>query len=218
MPGQCDDYDYIPPSPGPIQGTGVTGISLLYTYARTDLYRRQAILAACPPSPALRSRYTHRLLFHSTRIENNRPASFSAWTTRQPVRPPTPARLGYLHTVGAIGSQALRLRPRRKPFHSPRWSLAGTATQSRIFFSLLVRSAPNEGWSCAEPGSSLQGLHLRSTSTATPCSLTFTYLYLPSWSSHTTHPIEVFSQLRLSASTCLSLLKAALTQQAIHAS
>lgn len=183
LQGQCDGYLH-------------PRYHLIATYARTDT-ANIGCLPSIPPLLVLgRTRYTHRLLFHSTPIEDSLPASFFAWTTHQSVRPPTPARLGYLHTAGVIGSQGAPPPPSPQAISLTALVLAAQQPNPDFFF-LLVRSAPNEGRFCAEPGSSLQGLHFRSTPTTTRAHLhLFTLLVL------TNHPIVRFDSPPLPVCPC----------------
>jgi hypothetical protein len=187
---------HIVTTPVRIQATGNIGCLPSFACAEVSLY----------PPPVV-----------SFDPDRKQPTCLLLYLDDSPTRPSTtPARLGYLHTVGAIGSWFSGAPPPPSPQAISLTALVfGPAQQPNPdFFFLLVRSAPNEGWSCAEPGSSLQGPHLRSTSTATRAPvLTFTYIPLFTLLVLTYHhPIEVFNQLRLSAPACLSLLKAALTQ------
>lgn len=183
-PGQCDGYrhprDY-------------------HYYARTET----AILAACPLLVLGGARYTHRLLFHSTPIEDNLPPSLPGRLINPSVHLPRLVLGTYILPVPLVLRRSASALAASHFTH--RAGVGRHSNPIQFFFLSLSDLRPTKaGFAQTQdlPSSACTGEALHQQPV-----LTFTYL--PSLVL-TNHPIVSFDSPPL---TCLSLLKAALTQQ-----
>lgn len=154
-----------------------------YGHIITTPVRIQAILAACPPPPSLGAwgidlatylyihpTYTHRLLFHSTSAGSKTtcllPPSLPGRLINPSVHLPRLVLGTYILPVSLVLRRSVSALAASHFSH--RAGVGRHSNPIQIFFFLSLSDLrPTKGRFCAEPGSSLQGLHLRSTPTTT---------------------------------------------------